>query len=159
MAHGVNIAEECHVTTVRFPIDVDTLAGAAFRIVNTHLYGHATFILTLGVTGAATTITLAEDANAVAGGGTPIDFAYYVEDTALGDVLSARTFTAAAAGFATSGNDNITYVIEVDCNQMTDGFHYLELRQTDPAAATFCSCVCILSGARYGQPESPSVLT
>ena len=159
MAHGVNIAEECHVVQVRYPIDVDTLAGAAMRIVNTRLYGHATFILQLGVTGAATTITLAEDANATPAGGTPIDFAYYVEDTASGDVLSARTMTAAAAGFATSVNDNITYVIEVDCNQMTDGFHYLELRQSDPGAATTCACVCILSGARYTQPESPSVLT
>jgi len=159
MAHGVNIAEECHVNVVRYPIDVDTLAGAAMTIVNTHLYGHATFILTLGVTGAATTITLAEDANATPAGGTPIDFAYYSCIVDTGDVLSARTMTAAAAGFATSVNDNITYVIEVDCNQMTDGFHYLELRQSDPGAATTCACVCILSGARYTQPESPSVLT
>ena len=159
MAHGINIAEECHIVNCRPPIDADTLAGAAMTIVNTRLYGHATFILQLGVTGAATTITLAEDANATPGGGTPIDFAYYVEDTAAGDVLSARTMTAAAAGFATSVNDNIMYVIEVDCQQMTDGFHYLELRQSDPGAATFTSCVCILSGSRYAQPQSPSVLT
>jgi hypothetical protein len=157
MAHGINIAEECHIDVIRYPIDVDTLAGAACAIVNTGLYGHVTFIIALGVTGAATTITLAEDANATPGGGTPIDFAYYSCTVDSSDVLGARQFTAAAAGFATSANDNVFYVIEVDCNQMTDGFHYLELRQSDPGAQTFGCVIAIMSGMRYTQPQSPTV--
>ena len=91
-------------------------------------------------------------------GATAIAFDYYSETTAAGDTLSART-AATASGFATSTNDGIFYVIEINAEDLLDGSEWVTVHTTDPGAATFGSIVVVLSGSRYAEVQSPTVLS
>ena len=154
---GITIAEECHVVNILPPVDIDAGAQTSdyFSMEN---YTHATIILTLGVTGAASTVTVEESTTNAGAATTAIAFDYYAETTDAGDTLGART-AATAAGFATSTNDNVTYVIEIDATQLTQGYPYLVLKMTDPGAATLASAVAVLSGNRYAQAVTPTAIT
>lgn len=144
---GINIAEQCHVVNILAPRDVDTVATP--KVFSLKNYSHASIILSLGVTGAACTVTVEECDNFTPTTHTPIPFSYYANTTAAGDTHGART-DVAAAGFATSLNDVIFYVIEIDAAQLDAGFPNLQLVLSDPAAVTFGCAIAILSGARYG---------
>lgn len=150
------IAEEGHVVNIIPPVDINGAAknSDVFSMKN---YSHATIILTLGVTGAASTVTLEECDNFTPSTATAIAFKYYAETTDAGDTLGART-AATSSGFATSTNNNITYVIEVDSSELTDGYPCLRLAMSDPSASTIVSAVAILTGARYGGDQSATVI-
>ena len=120
-------------------------------------YAHASILLTLGVTGAAVTVTLEECDDFVPTNTTAIAFSRYVEETAAGDTLGAKTATA-AAGFATSTNNSIMYAIEIDAAELTDGRPNLRVVLSDPAAATLAAVLVYLSGARYGHEQSPTAI-
>lgn len=154
--HGITVAEEAHVVNALPPVDVN---GAVWDTdyFSLEKYQHATIILTLGVTGAATTVTVLEASDSSGTGATAIAFDLASETTAAGDTLGALTATA-STGFATSTNDNITYVIEIDAQQLTDGKPWLKVHGTDPSAATLVSCVAVLSGARYQGPTTPTAI-
>ena len=153
---GCTIAEECHVVNILPPIDINGAArtGDIFSLKN---YTHATILLTLGVTGAASTVTVKECDDFTPTTATAIAFSYYAETTAAGDTLGART-AATTAGFATSTNDSVTYVIEIDAAQLSDGYPCIQLLLSDPSAATLASAVAILSGARYAKDQSATAI-
>lgn len=153
---GITIPEEAHVVNIIPPIDING-AGADSDVFSLENYSHADIVLTLGVTGAASTVTLKECDDFTPTNSTAIAFQVYKEETAAGDTLGART-AVAAAGFATSGNDSITYVISVDASQLSDGYPCLQLSLSDPSAATLVSAVAILSGARYAQAATPTAI-
>lgn len=152
---GMNIAEACHVVNVLPPVDIN--GGVTCDVFSMENYAHATIIITMGVTGAASTVTLEECDDFVPTTDTAIAFSYYAEETANGDTLSGRT-AATTSGFATSTNNGITYVIEVDAQDLTDGFGHLLLKFSDPSQATFASVVAILSGSRYGNVSSATAI-
>jgi len=154
---GWNLAEKGHVVNIIPPVDINAAAPTSdyFSLKN---YDHASIVLTLGVTGAASTVTLEESDDNAGSNTTAIAFSYYAETTAVGDTLGVRT-AATTAGFATSTNDSITYVIEVDASQLTDGYPYLVLKLSDPSAATLVSAVAILSGARYAEETTQTAIT
>ena len=154
---GITVAEECHVVNIIPPIDING-AGATSDYFSTANYQHARIILTLGVTGAATTFTVEESDDSSGSNTTAIAFDYYAETTAAGDTLGART-AATTSGIAASTNDSITYVIEIDASELTDGYPYLVLKLSDPSAATLASAVAVLSGARYAQAVTPTAIT
>jgi hypothetical protein len=89
---------------------------------------------------------------------TAIDFYYYAETTDKGDTLGARTKAVAATGIDVSANDNIMYVIEIDAQQLTDGYPNLILKWSACGGATYGSAVAILSGARYASAESATAI-
>lgn len=149
-------AEEGHVVNIIAPIDING-AGASSDVFSMEGYSHATIILQLGVTGAASTVTLKECDNFTPTTATAIAFSYYSETTAAGDTLSGKT-AATTAGFATSTNDGVMYVIEVDAADLTDGYPNLQLCLTDPSAATLASAVAVLSGARYAESTSGTAI-
>jgi hypothetical protein len=120
-------------------------------------YDHATIVLQLGVTGAASTITVEACDDFTPANTTAIPFAVYKCETASSDVLGART-AVLAAGFATSVNDGIMYVIEVNADELPAGKPNLRVCTSDPAAATFASILAILSKARYAGDQSPTVI-
>ncbi len=153
----INLAEQGHVVSIWPPSDIDSAARTSdyFSMAN---YSHASIVLTLGVTGAASTITLEESDDNAGNDTTAIAFTVYKEETALGDTLGDKV-AVAAAGFATSTNDGIIYVIEVDADQLTDGYPYLVLKMSDPAVATFVSAVAVLSGARYAEETTATAIT
>lgn len=143
-AKGTHIAQETHVVNIIAPIDING-AGASSDVFSLKDYAHASIVLTLGVTGAASTVTLEECDDTTPSNATAIAFTYYAEATAGGDTLAAAA-AATTAGFATATTDGIIYVIEVDASQLTDGYPYLQLELSDPTAATLVSAVAILSG-------------
>lgn len=150
------IPEQGHIVNILPPADINggAVTGDVFSLAN---YAHADIILTLGVTGAASTVLLKECTSAAAAGATAIGFSYYAETTDAGDTLGART-TVANTGFATSTNDNITYCISVDADELSDGSPWLELHLSDPTVATVVSAVAVLSGTRYQSDGNVSAI-
>lgn len=157
MARQFSIGEgEGHFVLGVAPVDID--AGAqtsdAFSMEN---WSHATIIITLGVTGAASTVTVKENTAADGSGATAIAFNYYAEETASGDTLGART-SASASGFATSTNDGVFYVIELSAEELSDGYPWVTVHMSDPGAATFASINVVLSGGRYQEVEGATAI-
>tara|TARA_R110002049_G_scaffold137802_1_gene297837 strand:+ start:20 stop:574 length:555 start_codon:yes stop_codon:yes gene_type:complete len=134
------------------PVDIDAGAQTS-EAWDTSRYNKTSIVVMLGVTGAASTITLEECTAADGSGATAIGFAYYAEETAGGDQTGARQ-TASASGFATSTNDGVFYVLEVASEELSDGSNFLRMKMTDPGAATFCSVGIIQTGARYAEVEA-----
>jgi len=156
-AQGFSIGEgQGHFVLGVAPVDID--AGAqtsdAFKMAN---YSHATIIIALGVTGAASTVTVKENTDASGSGATAIAFSYYSEETAAGDTTSART-AATSSGFATSTNDGVFYIIELNAEDLSDGSEWVTVHMSDPGSATFASIGVILSGARYAEVEAPTAI-
>jgi hypothetical protein len=153
----MNIAEQGHVVNILPPQSIT--AAATSDIFSMKNYAHATIIVTAGATNAdAGNITVEECDDFTPTNDTAIDFHYYAETTAAGDTLGARTLAEAATGIDVSGNDNITYVIEIDARELTDGYPCLELKWSIPGGATLVSAVAILSGPRYAGTESPTTI-
>ena len=156
-AQGFSIGEgQGHFVNALAPVDID--AGAqtsdAFKLAN---YTHATIIIQLGVTGAATTLTLKENTAADGSGATAIAFKYYAEATAGGDTTGART-SATSSGVALGTGDGIFYIVELEAADLSDGSEWVTVHLSDPGAATFGSIGIILSGARYAEVEAPTAI-
>lgn len=153
---GINIAEQCHVVHILPPQSFDAaITSDVFSLKN---YSHATIIVQAGATNAdAGNITIEECDDFTPTTDTAIAFDYYAETTAAGDTLGAKT-TATTAGIDVSANDNITYVIEIDASQLTDGYPNLILKWSIPGGATLGSAVAILSGSRYAETESATAI-
>jgi hypothetical protein len=156
-AQGFSIGEgQGHLVLGVAPVDID--AGAqtsdAFSMSN---YSHATIIIALGVTGAASTVTVKENTAADGTGAAAIAFSYYGEAVAGGDTTGART-AATSSGFATATTDGIFYIIELDATELSDGSEWVTVHMSDPGTATFGSIIVVLSGARYAEVEAPTAI-
>lgn len=154
-AKGFVLAEEGHVVLATAPIDIT--AGGTSDVWSMGDYAHASIIVSLGVTGAASTITVEECDNFTPSTHPAIAFSYYAETTAGGDTLGART-AATTSGFATSTNDGVFYVIEVDASQLSDGFPNMRLSFSAPSSTTLASITVILSGSRYAEEQSATAI-
>ncbi len=154
---GINIAENCHVVNILPPQSIaDATTSDVFTLKN---HSHATIIVTAGSTNAdAGNITIEECDDFTPTNDTAIDFYYYAEETAAGDTLGARTKAEAATGIDVSGNDNITYVIEIDAAELSEGYPNLILKWSAPGGATLVSAVAILSGSRYASEQSATAI-
>lgn len=153
---GINIAEQLHVVNILPPQSID--AAVTSDVFSLENYAHATIIVQAGATNAdAGNVTIEECDNFTPTTDTAIVFDYYAETTADGDTLGAKT-TATTSGIDVSANDNITYVIEIDASQLTDGYPCLILKWSIPGAATLVSAVAILSGSRYAETESATAI-
>lgn len=141
---GINIAECGHVVNILPPVDLNGSAKNS-DVFSLKDYQHATIIVQMGVTGAASTITLEECDDFTPSNAAAIAFGVYKEETDAGDTLAARA-EVANTGFASSTNNNITYVIEVDADELSDGKPNLRLAFSDPGQSTIASAVAILTG-------------
>lgn len=153
---GFNIAEQGHVVNIIPPVDING-SGASSDVFSLENYRKAQIILTLGTTGAASTVTVKECDDFTPSNSDAIAFNVYKEETGSGDTLGERT-AVESTGFATSTEDDITYVIDIDVSELSDGYPCLQVVMTDPEAATVVSAVAVLSGARYAEEESPTVI-
>jgi len=151
-----NVANEGHVVNIIAPIDING-AGASSDVFSMEGYSHVDVIVQLGVTGAATTITVKECDDFTPTNSTAIAFNYYAEATAGGDTLGALT-AATTSGFAASTNDGVFYVIEIDAAQLSAGYPCLQVLASDPSAATLLSAVAVLSGGRYASDQSGTAI-
>lgn len=150
-----NMAELLHFVNALAPVDIN--GGVSTDVFSMKGHDHATLVVQLGVTGAASTVTVDACDNFTPSNTTAIPFAAYKEETAAGDTLGARV-AVAAAGFASSLNNGIFYVIEVDAADLPAGKANLRVTFSDPSAATFGSVLAILSGAKQGGDQSGTVI-
>ena len=162
-AKGINIAEEGHVVMVLFPRDITggVSQNKGLQRFNMANYAHASIMFLFGVTAAAATALKIYNCQDAAGTGrTAIAFNYYSQTTtASGDVLSAKT-AATSSGIASPGDqDGSTYLVELDASELSDGYNWVEVEITAPGSSILCSVAAILSGSRYAQLSSPTVLS
>ena len=163
MSQGFVIAEAGHVVNLIPPIDITGgVNGDRFSMEN---YGHASILVQVGVSAAAFTKIELWECNAATGGSDATDnvkIAYnvYKEETALGDTLGAKVAAAdvTTAGVTPNAADNIFYVIELDASELSDGFQWVELRLTNGVNSVIASAAALLSGSRYGNPESATAI-
>jgi hypothetical protein len=149
-------AQDGHIVPLIFPRNITGgVTSPAFSLKN---YSHASIVLVLGAQAAANTdIILNACTNASGAGATPIAFDLFAAETSNVDLLTVRE-AQTASGYAPSANADIFYVIEIDTQQLPQGYPYLQLEVTNGANANYASAVAILSGARYGGDQSPTVL-
>ena len=145
-------AEQGHVVNILPPIDIT--GGQDADVFSMRRYQHATIIIQVGVSAGAFTKIIVNECNTFgAGAANAIPYALYSEEVDSGDTLSARTPTA-LAGHTPSANDNIFYVIELDHDELAEGFEYVQVQLTCGAVAILASAIVILSGARYAEEQS-----
>lgn len=153
---GINIAEQGHVVNILPPVDIS--GGVLSDIFSMKNFAHATIIIQIGASAAAfTKIILNKGTTFVTGSGVAMAHSIYKEETALGDTLGERT-AVLAAGTTPSANDNIMYVIEIDAAELGEDYSTLELSLTNGVNSVIASAIAILSGARYGQDQSPTAI-
>lgn len=149
------LAEQAHVINILSPQSI--VAAATSKVFSLRNASHATIIVTAGSTNAdAGNITIEECDDFTPANDTAIPFYYYAEETAAGDTLGARTLAAAATGIDVSANDNITYVIEIDAEELSEGYPNLILKWSIPGGATLVSAVAILTGYAYQGVDQPT---
>lgn len=151
------IAEQDHVINILPP---ESITGATDSdVFSMRDASHVTIIATCGATNAdAGNITIEECDDFSPSNDTQIPFSYYAEETAAGDTLGSRTAAGASTGINVSANDGITYVIEIDAEELSEGFPNLYLRWSSPGGATLVSAVAILSGlAHQGEGQRTQI--
>lgn len=113
----------------------------------------------MGVSAAAATKILVNACTDAAGTSpTAIPFDIFSCESANADVTSGRT-AVAAAGYTPSNADGIFYVIELDASQLPQGSPYVQLQITNGVNSVIASAVAILSGGRYINDQSATVLS
>jgi hypothetical protein len=161
-AKGFVLAEEGHLVQLWEP--ANHTAAENTLVVRMENYNHLTAIISYGATPAADGVITVESCNNMTPSvHTPITFAYYKciidFETALGDVLGARTeVTVAATGLIPTVAANTMYVIELDADQLISGHIGFRFCQANPTGDSIMSAVAILSGARYASPQSPTAI-
>lgn len=153
MSKGFVVAEQGHVVQMISPQDFSA-AGTSDTILMEN-WGHVTFICNFGV-GSATTISVGECTSFAGSDRTAVTFRYALEATAAGDVLDAAlawsstvTITSAGVSFA---------VIEIDADELTDGYPYLQVNIADPGGSKLAGIMAILSGGRYQEDITATVI-
>lgn len=140
------LAEQAHIVNILPPVDIN--GGVSSDVFSMKDASHATIIIQMGVTGAASTITVEECDNFTPSTHTEIAFKVAKEETDAGDTLGTLT-AVSSSGFASHTNNNIFYVIEIDAEELTEGYPNLRISFSNPSASTIASAVAILTGLSY----------
>lgn len=142
--------EQIHIVNALAP-DADALAGTKTSdVINMKNFGHCEFVVQKGegTTGTSTITVLACD-DATPSTTSAIAFKYRA--CTSGDTFTALT-AATTAGFTTTAGSNQMYRIEVDANDLPDGYPYLQLKLVEAAdGAVDAGVLAILTEPRYAQ--------
>jgi hypothetical protein len=151
---GHVIAEQDHVVNILPAVDITGgKTGQAFSMKE---HGHATILLTVGVSAAAfTKIIINQCTDAAGDNPVAIPFALYAQETAGAshDVLGARQ-QVAATGYTPAATDGIFYVIEIDASELADGSPYIQLDLTNGSNSVIAAAIAVLSGSRFAGVSS-----
>lgn len=141
------LTENTHIVNILPPIDIN--GGANSDVFSLRDASHVSIITQIGVSASTpVTITVEECDDFTPANSTAIAFKYAQETTANGDTLGSLT-NATTAGITTSENDNIFYVIEVDAEDLTEGYPCVRLVVADPGSSVIASAVAVISGLCY----------
>ena len=140
-----NVVEMGHVVTLIAPVSAGVaLTSDIFSMAN---WEHASIIVSAGA-GSGLTVTLYECVGFGATGATLIGYQYAQEEVAGGDTLGAALTAAGTGGVSMTSASGIFMVIELDHDQLSDGYPCVRLN-TSAAAARLVGATAILSGGRY----------
>ena len=151
---GFTVAEQGHVVSMVSPVDV-TVATSS-EVISMENWSHVTFICMKGA-GSSATIQLEECTSFAGAGAATRIFSYALESTAAGDTLAAIT-AATTAGVALTTASGVLLVIEVDADELRDGYPYLRLKCADPGTSSIQAWVAILSGGRFQEDVTASAI-
>jgi len=144
MSKGFVVAEQGHFVTLLNPQSLGAaVTSDTFLMEN---WAHATLIFQFGA-GSGTTITVGECTSFAGSDRTAVTFRYAQEATDAGDVLDAAL--AWASTITIAAGTSAVAIIEIDADELTDGYPYLQTNIDDPGTAKLASGIAILSGGRY----------
>ncbi len=156
MSKGFVVAENGHIVQLIAPVDVT--APMTSDTISMENWGHVSIIVGLGI-GSSTTITVGECTSFAGSDRTALTFRYAQEATGGGDVLDAALAwassiaivgsAAAVGGFA---------VIEIDADELSDGYQFLQVNIADPGASKIAAVYAVLSGGRYQEDITATVI-
>lgn len=136
------------------PVDINSNAITG-DFVSMKNYPLLTIILSAGVVGAATTITVEKATKVDGSGNTAITFDYTRDiDTTSGDAMAVGTATAA---LSSGTDDNQQTVIEVRAEDLGN-YDCVNVNLSDPGSTSIWSGTYILSGGRYQNDVPPSAI-
>ena len=140
------------------PQDINGAATAGNEV-NTKLYDHITFVLSIGNLGGDATLIVEECTSAAGAGNTAKTFNYR-KSGASNDTYSAlAAATAAGITLAGASDDNKVVIIEVDAAELTSGYPFVRVYLTPAAAATLVSCIAVCGGGRNLTEIMPSAIS
>ncbi|MCK9570446.1 hypothetical protein M0R72_15975 [Candidatus Pacearchaeota archaeon] len=153
------IPEDGHIAIGLYPVALST--GATCDAVNMENYSHLDALVVCGASqGGPTTITVLAATDGSATSAEAIAFDYYAEETASTDILGARTAaTTAGVAMDNDATSSIFYVVSIDASQLPADHKFVNVTLAGSASTTPAAVIYILSGARYGGPESPTALS
>ena len=153
MSKGFLVAEQGHFVTLFNPqSQTAALTSDTFLMEN---WAHASLIVQYGV-GSGTTITVGECTSFAGSDRTAVTFRYAQEATDAGDVLDAALAWASTVTIS-AGTGGVA-IIEIDGDELTDGYPYLQVNLADPGASKLVSGIAILSGGRYQEDITATVI-
>lgn len=109
---------------------------------------HCSIILQVGVQAGAFDVDLVACDDFTPSNTSAIGYRLASEEAAAGDTLSALADTA-NTGHATAATSNIMYVLEIDAEDMPEGYPNLQLKLSGLDNTTYVSAIAILTGLSY----------
>ena len=150
------VAEQGHVVQLLAPqSQTAALTSDVFSMEN---WAHASIIV-LGGAGSACTVTVSEADNFTPDNAATKTFNYAVEATAAGDVLDAALQAATTAGVGIGTATGTILVIEIDNDELSDGYPCVQINVSDPGTSKLISAHALLSGARYAEDITSTVIS
>ena len=151
---GFNVAEQGHIVTMIAPISISTAATS--EVISMENWAHCTIICNEGA-GSSATFTIRECDNFTPSNSSLIGFRYYQEGTAAGDTLSAMA-AAGTGGVGAMTASGVITVAEIDAAELSDGYGYLQCNLASPGTSKVVSIIAILSGGRYTEDITATVI-
>jgi len=146
---NLSIGERAHIVQAIAPQAINT--GVSSDVWSMKNYAHASIIVAVGAVGTDITLTVLECDNFTPSNSTAIAFDYYVAAAANGDTVGTRqSATTAGATILATGGDNKFIVIEIEDQQLTDGYPNLRVVTSASAGTNLLGCVAVLTGQRFG---------
>ena len=142
---GFTIVEQGHLVQLIDPVSATAPTTSETFIMEA--WAHASIIV-LGGAGSGVTITVNECTSFAGSDATAIGFNYAQEATVDGDTMAAALAAATAGGVA-MGTSNVFLVIELDGDELSDGYPYVQINATDPGTSRLIAAAVVLSGGRY----------
>ncbi|MAH46911.1 hypothetical protein CMI37_13860 [Candidatus Pacearchaeota archaeon] len=138
---------------------VDCNGGKTTDIVNTQLYDRIDFLVYLGVTGAASTLTVEECDDVTPSNSTAIAFDYEVTATANSDDFGSITRATSSGISLGSSDDGKMWILHIRSSELTEDYPYVRVSLADPSGSSIVCIIPLCYGARYMKETMPTAIT
>lgn len=142
-AHAINLIQPQGSSGATINSDVFSMKDAS----------HATIYLQTGAVGGDYTFTVAACSNFTPSAEVAIAYKLAYEDTTDGDVLGALT-AVAATGTTVANTAGQLHVIEIDAEDLPEGYPDVYLKLAGLNNTTYVSAIAILTGLAYAGDEN-----